>query len=143
MNTLKLIDFCMPFLVMAQGIGRWGNFVNQEAFGSQTTLPWRMNGDVANEYLNSLQQNLDLKVWGVHPTFLYESLMGFCHFLFPFMVQKKKKLDGEVFFLYMILYGFGRFFIESLRTDSLMLGNLRISQVLAGLFVIAFTAVFI
>lgn len=143
MDILKLTDFCMPFVIMAQGIGRWGNFVNQEAFGSQTMLPWRMNGDVPNEYLNSLQQNLDLNVWGVHPTFLYESLWDFAVFFFLLWFRKKKKLDGEVFFLYMMLYGFGRFFIEGLRTDSLMVGNLRISQVLAGLFVIAFAAVFI
>jgi phosphatidylglycerol---prolipoprotein diacylglyceryl transferase len=143
MDILKLTDFCMPFVIMAQGIGRWGNFVNQEAFGSQTTLPWRMNGDVPNDYLNSLQQNLDLKVWGVHPTFLYESLWNFAVFFFLLWYRKRKKLDGEVFFLYMILYGFGRFFIESLRTDSLMIGNLRISQVLAALFVIAFAGAFI
>lgn len=146
-GALRLIDFGTPFLVMAQGIGRWGNFVNQEAFGSKTTLPWRMNGDIPNEYLNGLKDPsglpLDTKIWGVHPTFLYESLWDFAIFFFLLWYRKKKKLDGEVFFLYMILYGFGRFFIESLRTDSLMVGSLRISQVLAALFVIAFTTFFI
>ena len=142
-GSLKLMDFCAPYLIMAQGIGRWGNFINQEALGSKTTLPWRMNGDLPNEYLNSLQQNLDLKQWGVHPTFLYESLWDFAVFFFLIWYRKRKKMDGEVFYLYMVLYGVGRSFIEGLRTDSLMVGNFRISQILALAFAAVFTAVFI
>jgi phosphatidylglycerol---prolipoprotein diacylglyceryl transferase len=141
-NALNMVDFCIPFVAMAQGIGRWGNFFNQEAFGSATNLPWRMNSETVNSYLSSVQSNLDLKQWGVHPTFLYESLWNFAVFFLLLWFRKKKKLDGEVFFLYMILYGVGRFFIEGLRTDSLMVGNLRISQVLAAAFVIVFTAIF-
>jgi phosphatidylglycerol:prolipoprotein diacylglycerol transferase len=74
----------------------------------------------------------------VHPTFLYESLWNLCVFLFLIWFRKRKKLDGEVFSMYMVLYGAGRFWIEGLRTDSLMLGNLRVSQVLAALCVVAF-----
>ena len=140
---LHLMDFTVPYLILGQGIGRWGNFVNQEAFGSQTNLPWRMNGEYANDYLTSFNPNIDLTQWGVHPTFLYESLWDIAVFLFLIFYRKKKKMQGEVLFLYLILYGVGRFFIEGLRTDSLMLGSMRISQLLSFLLVIMFTALFI
>lgn len=139
---LHLFDFGVPYLALGQAIGRWGNFVNQEAFGSATSLPWRMNGDVVDNYLSSLTQSVDLTKVGVHPTFLYESLLDFGIFLFLAFYRKKKKLEGEVLFLYLILYGAGRFFIEGLRTDSLMLGNLRVSQMLSLLLVLVFISVF-
>jgi prolipoprotein diacylglyceryl transferase len=142
-GVLKLLDFGVPYLVMAQGIGRWGNFVNQEAFGSATTLPWRMNSDTVNTYLSNTQVGLDLTKWGVHPTFLYESIMDFAIFFFLLWFGKKKKIEGEIFYLYMILYGLGRSLIEGLRTDSLMLGNFRISRLLGALFFIVFAFLFI
>lgn len=139
---LNLVDLCAPFLILAQGIGRWGNFVNQEAFGSPTMLPWRMNGDVPNAYLEGL--NLDPTKWGVHPTFLYESLWSLAVFFFLLWFRNRKKLVGEVFFLYVILYGFERFFVEQLRTDSLMIGSdVRVSEYLSAALVIVFTALFI
>jgi phosphatidylglycerol:prolipoprotein diacylglycerol transferase len=140
----NLADFCVPFLILAQGIGRWGNFVNQEAFGGKTDLPWRMNGDVVNAYLASLNQNLDLSKWGVHPTFLYESLWCIAVFFFLLWFRNRKKLIGEVFFLYFILYGFERFFVEQLRTDSLMIGSdVRVSEYLSAVLVVVFIALFI
>ena len=140
---LKLADFSAPYLILGQSIGRWGNFINQEAFGYKTTLPWRMNGVEPDKYLNSLQENLDLSKWGVHPTFLYESLWDFAVFLFLLYFRKRKKVEGEVLFMYFILYGAGRFFIEGLRTDSLMLGSIRVSQLLSLLLIIVFIALFI
>ena len=137
-SILHLLDFCVPYLVLGQGIGRWGNFVNQEAFGTMTSLPWRMNGEYADAYLNSLQQNLDLSKWGVHPAFLYESLWNVAVFLFLIFYRKRKKFEGEVLYLYLILYGAGRFLIEGLRTDSLMLGSIRVSQMLSLLLVLVF-----
>lgn len=128
-GIIKLFDYCVPYLVLAQGIGRWGNFVNHEAYGTHTSLPWGMSG---SNIVNG----------PVHPTFLYESLWDLSIFFFLLWFRKRKKAAGEVFLLYMILYGFGRFWIEGLRTDSLMLGNLRISQVLAVLFVISFAVIF-
>ncbi len=128
-GVLKLFDFSSPYLVLAQGIGRWGNFVNQEAYGVPTSLPWGMTG---SEIGNT----------PVHPTFLYESLWDFGVFALLLWFRKRKKIDGEVFFLYMILYGAGRFWIEGLRTDSLMIGSLRVSQLLAFVFVVVFLAVF-
>lgn len=141
---LHLLDFGVPYLALGQAIGRWGNFVNHEAFGTITTLPWRMNGDVYNEYLTGLSQNVDLAKTGVHPTFLYESLLDFAIFLFLASYRKKKKITGEVLFLYLILYGAGRFLIEGLRTDSLMVGvSTRVSQMLSLLLVLLFTILFI
>jgi phosphatidylglycerol:prolipoprotein diacylglycerol transferase len=141
---LHLLDFGVPYLALGQAIGRWGNFVNHEAFGIMTTLPWRMNGDVYNEYLAGLSQNVDLAKAGVHPTFLYESLLDFAIFLFLAAYRKKKKVTGEVLFLYLILYGAGRFLIEGLRTDSLMVGmNTRVSQMLSLLLVLVFIVLFI
>lgn len=133
---LHLVDFGVPYLLWGQAIGRWGNFANQEAFGTPTTLPWRMNGSRIDYYLNSLPEGLDLSKWGVHPTFLYESLLDFAVFFFLIYYRKKKKFDGEVLCLYLIMYGAGRFLIEGLRTDSLYLGSFRVSQLLSALLVI-------
>ena len=117
---LRVFDFLAPAVMMAQAIGRWGNFCNAEAYGGETSLPWRMGirfGEVIKY---------------VHPTFLYESLwnlVGFLiiHFVF---VKKFKKFDGQIFYMYIAWYGFGRMFIEGLRSDSLYLGPFRISQVI-------------
>lgn len=124
---LRLIDLAAPYLALAQAIGRWGNFVNQEAYGKATNLPWRM--EIMDE---------GLKMVSVHPTFLYESLWNLINFgILIWYREKKKKVDGEIFLLYMAIYGAGRAWIEGLRTDSLMLGSIRISQLLAILFTIA------
>lgn len=134
MDIYKLFDFLIPYLALGQAIGRWGNFVNQEAYGVQTTLPWRME-------ITSLD---NLSRISVHPTFLYEFVWNLGLFIFLIWYRKKeRRLPGEVFFLYMVLYGLGRFWIEGLRTDSLMMGPLRISQVLAGIFVVLFSTIII
>ncbi len=138
---LKLMDFAAPYIILGQAIGRWGNFINQEAFGSQTQLPWRMNGTYADQYIMS--NGLDPAVWGVHPTFLYESLWNIAVFAVLLAFRRKKKLNGEVVSLYLILYGIGRFIIEGLRTDSLMLGSIRFSQLLSIVLVLVLIPVFI
>ena len=115
-------DLLAPAVQIAQAMGRWGNFCNAEAFGGETTLPWRMR--IVNNYYPSGIE--------VHPTFLYESLWNLLGFILLNVYSKKKKFDGEIFFLYIGWYGLGRMFIEGLRTDSLYLGGLRISQWLAG-----------
>lgn len=131
-GVFKLFDFTVPYLALGQAIGRWGNFVNQEAYGAETKLPWRME----------IMSPDGLSRIAVHPTFLYESLWSFAAFIFLIWYRKRGKLPGEVFFLYMILYGIGRFWIEGLRTDSLMLGEFRISQILAGVFAVSMTIIF-
>ena len=125
-SFLKLVDFAIPYLVFGQGIGRWGNFINQEAFGVPTKLPWRMNGNEIDKYIVS--QGYDTSVYGVHPTFLYESLLDIAVFLFLLFWRKRKKKEGEVLLMYFMLYGAGRALIEGIRTDSLWLGSLRISR---------------
>lgn len=144
-SFLHIADFCVPYLALGQAIGRWGNFVNQEAFGIKTDLPWRMNGVEPDEYLSSLAESVDLSKYGVHPTFLYESFLDLAIFFFLIYFRKKKKLDGEVLSLYFVLYGAGRFFIEGLRTDSLKLGSgpLRVSQLLSAILVAVFVPLII
>lgn len=140
----KLLDFCIVYVPLAQAIGRWGNFINQEAFGTNTSLPWGMTSQTIKRYLTNNIINLQSQGINVdpnlpvHPAFLYESLWNVGMFFLLLWYRKRKKLEGEVFFMYMILYGFARFWIEGIRTDSLMIGSLRISQVLAGVFVVAF-----
>ena len=144
-NTPNYLDFCIPYFVLAQAIGRWGNFTNQEAFGGNTNLPWGMTGNEIKEYLQQLS-NLNFGVdpnVPVHPTFLYESLWNFGMFLLLIWFSKRKKLNGEVFCLYMMGYGAGRFWIEGLRLDSLEMGNLRISQFLSIVFIIVFALIFV
>ncbi len=119
-NFLLALDIAaVPFLI-GQAIGRWGNFVNCEAFGSETTLPWRMT--IYNEVGNLVS---------VHPTFLYESLWNVVGIILLVLYRKNKKFTGELFAMYVAWYGLGRFWIEGLRTDSLMLGPIRISQLVA------------
>lgn len=138
-----MLDLAAPGFLIGQGIGRWGNFFNIEAYGSNTTLPWGMWSEkIVSDYstLSSAGEGFN-PMNPVHPCFLYESLwciLGF--FLIHFLVSKHRKFDGQVFLTYLGWYGLERLFVEGLRIDSLMLGNLRVSQVLAGLLV-AFSVV--
>ncbi|HHY91376.1 MAG TPA: prolipoprotein diacylglyceryl transferase, partial [Clostridiales bacterium] len=120
----KMADICIPSIVLGQAIGRWGNFINQEAYGIPTDLPWgiMVNGEK------------------VHPTFLYESLWNVFIFLFLIRYDRRKKFEGELLFFYAILYSAARFFIEGLRIDSLMLGPFRVAQIVSLLIIV--TALF-
>lgn len=117
LSFLTLCDLgAMGFLV-GQFVGRWGNFINGEAHGDVTNLPWGMTIDGSAP---------------VHPTFLYESLWNLVGFLVIHFYSKRRKFKGEIVLMYIAWYGLGRVWIEGLRTDSLYLGSLRISQVVAG-----------
>ena len=118
---------------IGQSIGRWGNLINQEAFGGPTNLPWRMTGNIIELSVGDIYSS---SYTMVHPCFLYESLWCAIGFVILHFLSKKRKFDGQIFLTYTAWYGLGRFFIEGLRTDSLMFGRLRVSQVLAGLCVI-------
>ena len=123
-SSRAMLDVVSFGLLIGQAIGRWGNFTNREAHGTETTVPWRMG--LAYSY----------KTFYYHPTFLYESLWNIIGFLIlHFWSKKHRKYDGQVFLCYLAWYGLGRLFIEGLRTDSLYVGstNLRVSQLLAGL----------
>ncbi|MCR8745361.1 prolipoprotein diacylglyceryl transferase [Romboutsia lituseburensis] len=114
-DFLKMADAVMIGMPLAQAIGRWGNFINGEAHGGPTDLPWGIMVD-------------GLKV---HPTFLYESIWDFGIFIFLWLFRKKKQYEGQLIVFYITLYSLGRFFIEGLRTDSLMIGPLRMAQVIS------------
>lgn len=142
-NVKALLDVIGVGFLIGQGVGRWGNFFNIEAFGSNTTLPWGMSSPVISEYLSSKMEyftsigvTIDPSM-PVHPCFLYESLWCILGAVLLAFYMKHRKFDGEVFLMYLAFYGSGRFVIEGLRTDSLMIGSLRVSQVLAGALVIA------
>jgi len=130
-----MLDIGALGLLIGQSIGRWGNFVNQEAFGSVTTLPWRME----------LYDRATRSVICVHPTFLYESLWNMIGFVLLHFYSKKKKFSGEIFWLYVAWYGLGRAFIEGLRTDSLYLfgSGIRISQLIGFASFVAGTVVLV
>ena len=143
---LPLFDLVGICFLIGQGVGRWGNFVNQEAFGSNTTLPWGMYSEGTYNYLLSVQATLAAEgvtvdpTQPVHPTFLYESIWCLVGFILLFRYIKKRKFNGDIALRYMIWYGAGRFWIEALRTDSLMLVpsiGLRVSQLIAGIAVVA------
>lgn len=141
-KMLPMLDIAGLGLLIGQAIGRWGNFVNQEAFGGNTTLPWGMTSKTIQNYLTIHQASLQSQgmtvdpTMPVHPCFLYESLWCALGFLLLHLYRKHRKFDGEMFLMYIGWYGFGRFVIEGLRTDSLMLGSIRISQLVALLCVI-------
>ena len=121
---LKAFDAVVLGVMIGQIVGRWGNFVNGEAHGgvvnSTSPLYWLRMG----------LQSASGKMTYVHPTFLYESVWNLIGFvLIHFIYSKKKKFDGQIFLMYITWYGFGRMLIEGLRTDSLMIGVFRISQV--------------
>lgn len=120
LDFFKIADTVILGMPLAQSIGRWGNFINQEAHGGPTDLPWGIMVDGVK----------------VHPTFLYESIWDLGIFIFLVMFRKNKKYDGQVLFYYIGLYSLGRFFIEGLRTDSLMIGPLRMAQVISLVFIL-------
>lgn len=121
-SFLKLIDFLIPYLALGQAIGRWGNFFNQEAFGTPTNLPWAMQSQATQV--------------PVHPTFLYESLLCFALFALLLWIRRNPHIRGMVFVTYLSVYGVGRALIESLRTDSLWFMGMRVSQILGLVFAI-------
>lgn len=132
-KPLLLLDLLAPAVMLGQIIGRWGNFMNAEAHGGETTLPWRMGirnpGSTVTVY--------------VHPTFLYESLWNLIGFIIINILFKRKKFDGQIFYMYIAWYGLGRMYIEGLRTDSLYVGPFRISQLIGGACAIVGSALII
>lgn len=143
-NIWATFDVAAPCFLIGQCIGRWGNFFNQEAFGTNTTLPWGMMSSRTINYLASVSDDYAIRTGEmldcnlpVHPCFLYESLWCLIGFILLHLYFKHRKFDGEVFLCYIGWYGLGRFFIEGIRTDSLYLGNIRVSQLVAGTCVLA------
>lgn len=146
-SFLELVDTACAGLLTGQIIGRWGNFFNREAFGDYTDGLFAMQipqkdvavGNVTTKMLQHLQRIDGVEYIQVHPTFLYESLWNLCVLLFLLWFTPKRKFRGQLFLIYMIGYGAGRFWIESMRTDQLQfLGTgIAVSQVLSGALVVA------
>ena len=142
-NFLAFGDLGVHGLFIGQLVGRWGNFMNVEAYGAPTALPWRMCSEsIAKELysqgiltsVEEYQSVLDGAL-GVHPTFFYELLWNFVGLLLVYHMGKRRKFDGQCFLFYIFWYGLGRARIEGLRTDSLYLyvgSNIRVSQLLAA-----------
>ncbi|XIF20468.1 MAG: prolipoprotein diacylglyceryl transferase [Acetilactobacillus jinshanensis] len=141
-SVWTMLDIVAPTVIMGQAIGRWGNFMNQEAFGQVTSL--------------SFLTHLHLPLWIIHqmliqgayrqPTFLYESIWDALGFILLMSLRHTPKLfkHGEIVLTYVAWYSFGRFFTEGMRTDSLMLGNIRFSQMLSVIFFVgAITLIFV
>lgn len=130
-NFLDLADYLIPYLALGQSIGRWGNFFNVEAYGEKTTSLLRMGIKTSTGYIE------------VHPVFLYESIATFIIFIILRIMQKRRKFKGQILYMYFIMYGFIRMFLEGLRVDSLWFGPFRISQILSLLLFIAFLVLFL
>lgn len=153
MKFLQIADTVCMGLVAGQIIGRWGNFFNREAFGEYTNNLLAMQlpvSAVRKNEITSAMWNHVVTIGGVeyiqvHPTFLYEGLWSFMVLLFLFWFRKRKKFEGELFFCYLAGYGAGRFWIESLRTDQLLLPGIHVpvSQMLSAVLVIVSLSVII
>ena len=123
-DFIKILDYIAPYLALSQAIGRWGNFVNVEAYGYETKNLFRM-GIIENGIYKE-----------VHPTFLYESIGDFIIFIILFIKRKNIKYKGQILYDYLIYYSILRIFTESIRIDSLKIGNVRISIIVSIIFLI-------
>ena len=130
-TALQLVDIITPGLILAQAIGRFGNFINQEAFGRPTSLPWGLFIDLAHRPIGYAQFDF------FHPTFLYEALGDIAIFILLWWLSMGKKSAplGVVSGWYFLLYGILRFFVEGVRLDSLLFGSSRVAQWMSLLFV--------
>ena len=145
-NFFLFADTAVPGLVLGQIIGRFGNFMNREAFGEYTDSLFAMRlkvSDVTSANITStMREHISIqdgiRYIQVHPTFLYESLWCMVLLIILFAYRKHKKYEGELFLMYLFGYGLGRFWIEGLRTDQLLLPGvgIAVSQLLAGAIVV-------
>ena len=124
-NLLDMFDLAAVGFIIGQGVGRWGNFINQEAYGTFTGSSWW--GMESTRTIYEMGEGL------VHPCFLYESVWCIIGFFVLNSIAKKRKFKGQVFLTYIVWYSFARFFIEMLRTDSLMIGKIRVSCLVSAL----------
>ena len=147
LSILRWLDIAAPGLILAQAIGRWGNYINQELYGPPTTLPWGIRIDA--EY--RLPQFADLSRYPVettrfHPVFLYESLWNLAAFIVLMVIGRRFKdrlVDGDIVSLYLILYGLGRLFIEALRPDAWLVGGIPTAQIVSAVMIVAGAALMV
>ena len=133
-NPIKIMDMSAVALIVGQIIGRWGNFFNQEAHGPATTLEALKSYHLPNFVIEGMNINGTY----YHPTFLYESLWNLVGLIIMLILRRRKRVKiGQIAGFYMIWYGVGRFLIETLRTDALMYGNIKVAQLISGILVVA------
>ncbi|WP_461613589.1 prolipoprotein diacylglyceryl transferase [Clostridium sp. Marseille-QA1073] len=133
-NFFDIMDMAAPCIILAQGIGRWGNFFNQEAHGGPVTEAF------ISKFPQFIQKGMLIKGTYYHPTFLYESIWNVLVCLILLYMLKKVSKKGVVFFSYIGLYSVARLFIEGLRTDSLMLGSIRMAQLVSIIGILIWVA---
>lgn len=143
---LPMLDITVLGFLIGQGVGRWGNFVNQEAFGTNTNFFLGMTGGrIQDTIINETQMGGDMyssglveMMWekAVHPCFLYESLWCILGFVLLSWYSKRRKYDGQIFLMYLAWYGAERLVVEGLRTDSLYIGHIRVSQALSAVILV-------
>lgn len=132
-RLVRLLDFVAPALLLAQAIGRWGNFFNQEAHGAATTLEHLQNLHIPQFIIDGM----NIGEIYYEPTFLYESLWCFIGVIIILIVRRLPKVKvGQPTAIYLMWYGLGRFVIESMRTDSLMLGGFKVAQIVSVVMII-------
>lgn len=136
---LRMVDAAAPSMILAQAIGRWGNFFNQEAHGGPVSESFIQN------FPEFIQRGMLINGTYYHPTFLYESLWNLLVFavLMYLYGKRKKNQEGTIFYLYLILYSIGRYFIEGMRTDSLMFLGMRQAQLFSLLSILAGAALLV
>ncbi len=125
LSFIKFADVAAPSIIFAQALGRWGNFFNQEAHGDSVSY------EFIKHFPMLIQKGMHINGLFYNPTFLYESTWNIIVFIILMIILRKSKKNGIVFFTYIGLYSIGRFIIEGMRTDSLMLGNIRIAQLMS------------
>ncbi len=140
LSVLRWLDIGAPGLALGQAIGRWGNFVNQELYGPPTTLPWGIPIDAGHRIppFTDLSR-FPLETTRFHPLFLYESLWNFAVFAVLVVVGRRyedRLKDGDVLSLYLIFYGLGRIFIEALRPDAWLIGNIPAAQLMSAALIV-------
>lgn len=125
LSFIKFADVAAPSIILAQALGRWGNFFNQEAHGDAVSY------EFIKHFPMFIQNGMNINGVYYNPTFLYESVWNVCVFIVLMILLRKSKKNGIVFTTYIGLYSIGRFVIEGMRTDSLMLGNIRVAQLVS------------
>ncbi len=141
MNMWLVLDIIAPAFLIAQSIGRWGNFANKEAHGPATTLEFLQDG---LGLPNFIIEQMNIRGTYYHPTFLYESFWNFVGFIIVLILRRTRGVKvGELFAFYMIWYGFARFFIEYFRTDSLYLGNIKVNMLSSFIMMVIGLAIII
>ena len=139
-NSLRMLDIAAPALIIGQAIGRWGNFFNQEAYGPVTTLATLKNLPIPQFVIDGMN------IGGTyhHPTFFYESVACLIGFIIMMIVRRSKKVKlGQISAIYFMIYGTTRFFIEAMRQDSLMLGSIKVAQLVSIILLLVGITMFV